>query len=827
MKPLLSYLQAPIVGRVEPFHRLMTRCWMLMRRHDAVLAAALTAMVATLAFFYPALLEKGWHASYTTTGDTWHASLAHFVVARYFVMHGIFSGLDFFTHNGASEYFLRPNFPVYYPLLHLFLPLIKGSDPKSLTHFYVLFLTVHAALSTYFLHRVCARFLKFDYALAAFVAVGYSFSMQIVQGMWFQPLITCAWLLPLCLYAGLAFAERPSLSRLVLASIPAFLAYTAGYFPAAVAVQVFAGLSIVGWSWVSLEPLEPSARLWRAACGVAPALLATCVVLPYYAAAMLFHQHVEIAVSSYTSSLVPVAHELADSAQNILRGVLAAVTFSGPMFEFYVFWGLVPLLIIAFYIYQLPEAEKLAAQEGVQRWNFRLLQACAVLYAFMLLAIMGRDTAFSNIFYYFVPLLSTMHIYQRYMVFAHLFFMLATALMLNDLIQRKPPRRAVKVTLAFMALLVATASQWVGLPVGRSNPIGSAAVAELLFGTLFLVALLMFRRQGIVLTALVLMFAVSLAAGHRYTNDGLAREVKVHERQMALSRPQVISLSGWLKSQSSKPIIKYVDVTPGFHNYISKNMPWLLLEDVKLSGYYGYDPHLGAEVGLRRLMFVTREPSSPDLVMRPDWDWLRKTGAEFVLFEDGHVGNDPKIKDFADMSDGAVYRFQGMNGNAKDENIPANYVLARLKFPPPDGAPVRFDNAYVRVQGEGADTTVSQFATNNGNALVMNVSGTQQATVQYLFWPGRHLRVYLDGQRQEFVVKDGLLTMTVPPGDHRLEIIYRNPLLTIFVVLYALYAALVVAAAGWVGYLNWRRWRPQVVALWGACFALVKGQTMR
>lgn len=764
-----------------------------------VAGALLTALVACTIYFYPALSQAGWETGYVLKNEGLHTFIAGFLIAKFFFLQGSFAGVDFFTHGGASEFFLRPNYPVYYPPLLVLTPLLNPKVPQTLSGLFVGLQFIHAMASIYCCHRLCTRFLKFDSWLASFVAVTFALSPIIARGLWFLPLVICAWLLPVCIYAGLVYADKPRWPTLLLASVPAFLAYTAGYLPAGFATIAISSTALLGWSWRSAPPED-----WRVLAGslrgLAPALLATVVVLPYYLAVWDFHQYTEIKAWDYPSTLQAVADDFSEPARFILRGLTLALTFPGTYYEFAPFWGLVPVLIAILYFAWLPAPGDLTSVARRRGVDTVLLCGCAGAYLGFLLIIFGFDSALANLFYHFVPLLGKMHIYQRYLVFAHFFFAIAVALMLHFVAQ-DTRRGLVKLLALALGGLTVAATQLAGKVVGTADAIDDQTVVELLLAVIFLLAFLNLPRRGIVGVALLLTFLVALNAMYRYTNPKPEYHAAVRGRSMALNPTAAASFSDWLHKRSDQTIIKYIDITPNFHNYLSKNLPWFLLDDVKLSSYYGYDPHLGAAWGLRKKMAYTRLGDNPELIMRPDWDWLRLTGANYVVFEDGHPGNDTKLMEYADLRDGAVYRFQGVNGNSNDQDVTARYVLAPLNFPPPPGDPVRFNNGLFRVQSAGDGPRVTEFTTDYASHISITLDGAQPSQVQYLLWPGRHWQVLLNGQRTEFALQDGLMTVKVAPGKHRLELHYRNNLLTAFMMTYALYSAALLAALGafWFG----------------------------
>src|ERR1700676_2546403 len=131
-------------------------------RKKATLSALVRAVLTTILCFYPSFYAGGKHAAFAFEGDALHALVAQLQLASFYIKHGVFSGIDAFTHNGAAEYFLRPNFPVYQPLVLVCAWFSNASDPLSIARAYAFLLTVHAFLSVFFLHRLCVRFFRVD-----------------------------------------------------------------------------------------------------------------------------------------------------------------------------------------------------------------------------------------------------------------------------------------------------------------------------------------------------------------------------------------------------------------------------------------------------------------------------------------------------------------------------------------------------------------------------------------------------------------------------------------------------------------------------------------
>ncbi len=120
--------------------------------------------------------------------------------------------------------------------------------------------------------------------------------------------------------------------------------------------------------------------------------------------------------------------------------------------------------------------------------------------------------------------------------------------------------------------------------------------------------------------------------------------------------------------------------------------------------------------------------------------------------------------------------------------------MAPLMFEKP--ADERFQNGYVRLISTDPAATVQDFKTNDANKISFTVTTAQPATIQYLFWPNKHLRAFVDGKKASFDRVDELSVVQVPAGTHTVKIIYKNTAMDIFLVLYFGFLGMCVLVIG-------------------------------
>ncbi len=750
--------------------------------------AFITALVGALLFFAPSLVHQG-KIGFVFGGDTWNLITAQFVLSGHYAAQGVFAGVDIFTHGGASEFFLRPNLPIYHPLVLLLSPLAKADNPGQLASLYVIIMFVHAFLGCYFLHRLAMRFLRCDLPLATFIALGGAFSVQMVHALWYLPFAVIGWTMPMAIYAGLHAARAGNYRSLVLASLPVFLIYVAGYVPMALGAIMLSQLSILVYEFYQARDLPRRSRMENTLAAFMPAVLASLIAAPYYLAVAKFHHLSEIA-NRGSDNIFEIAHQLTEVPQNLFRLLASNLAYPGPLYEFSLFWGLVPVLVFILYLNRAGGVPSVRMPK--ERMHYHLMLFSLAIYTLFALAIFGVSSAVSDIFYYFVPILGSMHLYQRYQVLSQLFLIVFTGLMLNEVL-KNPRLGMVKGLAVFVTVLIIAVAQLLHMrqPLWDAPAVNGGLVIELVYALLFLIGIILCERRTVLYLATVLMLLVSLAGVYRYSSDSNLFLASKRQEEVSLNRDEVNAIASYFSQNSPKALIKYVDLIshPGA---VSKNLPWFMLGKVRASSYYGYDWHLAADYRFRDKMPAAGVP----LEMLPDWDWVHHTGADFVIYQTGNLKRDPKLQNYIDSKDSRhVFHL----GNKSD------IVIAPLKFEPPAGEPVVFDNGFVRVQSAGHDFELAQFKTNDAGKMSFTTTSASPARLTYLLWPGSHLQVYIDGKKVTPEEGGDLWSFDVASGQHAFQFVYRNWPLKIFLLFYALYAVAVLLALAGVGMRSFTR----------------------
>jgi len=636
------------------------------------------AAAATMLFYVPALRNGSVDAGFLYGGDVlgfyWPSMVkSHAMLAAF-----DFTGIDISNYNGSGDLFLAANFFAVHPLivLHaLFTP--AAATMRDIGRLLVAMLALHSFLACYFSLKLLTRFFFLEFGTAAVAAVTFAFAVYMLHGHNEPEFVFCASILPWAAYAALAFVERPGPGRLLVACMPVLLGYLGGYMPLGVACLAFAVL-VVAARVILLDDAGRSLAVRAAdfALALVPFVIATVIVAPYLFAVYLFQAQ---SPSAGAPSLFFSAHQLADAPQAVLRLLSSRFPVPGPYYEFSVTWGLAAVTIVALFFTGARTFEVLTSREWL------LLKMAAVVYFATVLATFGEYSAMSDLVYYFVPQVGKMHIYQRFLLPAQLLFGVMLGLMVRSLVVARPAG-AMRVALAFLALATLACAYLVGKHAAIAQDIGinNYIVFELGLAFLLVLALMMPGRHFAYAVTTAVIALPALDVMYDYSHGGHTLQEQQKRQVVALDDSVRAGFLKYLKRFAGRDLVKYVDLTPMWTEGLEtfpKSFPYLVLDEITLSSYTGFNFYLssGGE-------YMRRMPIVGNVQMQPDWNYVAASGADFVVLRE------------ADFRAGVL---GPLMGEVKDEDV---YRLPRgvvaVPFRPAvdrESSPVAFDNGYLRL----------------------------------------------------------------------------------------------------------------------------------
>jgi NedA-like, galactose-binding domain len=600
------------------------------------------SFIVTLFFFWPALKHNSINAGFLYTGDIIGWYLPALAKTQTLIHSFHFTAIDFSAYNGSSDFFLSPNFFAYHPIVVLYCLLVSPSSIhiKELGHFLVLLMAFHTFLASYFSIKLFTRFFSFSFSSAALVATVFAFSDLMVNAMVQPPFFFCATVIPWSAYYSLAYAEKPTLRLFVIACLPIIFGFMGGYIPLGVACIWLSGIIVlIKLIFIDSVLIPFDKRIRSLILAALPYACATLIIGPYLFSVYRFHQETS---SAGVISLFYSAHQLAQLPQSLLKFVSSYFAVPGKFIEFSIAWGFVAIAITAIFLLSQKAADNLDREE----WT--LLKISALIYAITVLATFGDFCAVSDLVYYLIPQVGEMHIYQRFLLPVQLVFAIMIALMMKAVIQVRP-KFAIRFTLAIFAVSTIFVAYIVAYKPLFSQQAGlnNHLILELLIGFIFASALITPGKNFIYFVTIFLLLIMAFTRMYGYSNNVKPFEEQKKRLVLALDNNERARLVSYLKYHfGNKKVVKYVDITPMWGKngveLFPKVFPYFVLNEMRLSSYGGFTFYLSA-----REKYMRRMPIVGDVSMKPDWELVNNSGADFIVARKSDFQNNaltPMIK---------------------------------------------------------------------------------------------------------------------------------------------------------------------------------------
>ncbi|OFW80871.1 MAG: hypothetical protein A2887_02505 [Alphaproteobacteria bacterium RIFCSPLOWO2_01_FULL_40_26] len=734
--------------------------FVLFCKHKMLVVSA----IFTTLFFLESLRKEGADARFALIGDNvilWVPQLIN-VISQFKSLN--FFGVDFYTWGGSSEFFLRPNLIIYNPFIILCAAIpMKYLTPENTIFIMVIMFYIHAFLSCYFLQKLCVRFFKFNYTTAVFVAVGYSFSIYVVRALTFFTFPFYVWLLPVGIYCALSLGEKFSRKNFILSAATFILIYTSGYVTLSMATLILIGIFVTSYHYSYFSYDVAIRKIFTA---LSPAFLATLIVLPFYLAV---HKFFILTNPAGDFGLNGSAHALADSPLFLLRAISHNIHLKdAPVYESTLILGILSITIALVFFINLKK-EKFNSE-----YSFKTFGISLIIFLISVLITFGNSTALSDLFYYLLRPIGGMHIYQRYLMLTNIFVMIAVGAMLQYFTKDIDGLSSVKKVLAIYVTLLAVA-----LCANQSGllALSGSLVFEFIAVLIFLFSLCFFSGKTAQVLAIIVIFFVPLNDMYNYSRD---QQILLSSRagNVILDHANEVKLRNYFESNSTKALSRYIDIVPEFTSYTSKNYPWIYNSNSdsenKISSYLGYEAHIATILSYRDIVKL-RNPTPGAWAFYPDINFLKATGADFIIYDKASPYNDSELLKYID------------NSNPKKIlALKDNIVVAPLKIA--NSVEEKYNNGYIKILSDGEDVDVKNFKTNGANKIQFSTSSNNKISISYLFWPNERIRFYVDNKPVKYELSDeGLMRINLDAGSHEIKIKYKNGALYYFFATYSIF----------------------------------------
>jgi hypothetical protein len=611
--------------------------------------ALLVAFVGTVAYYLPlvggTLPGHAHWAGFALTGDQRVGYFPSFVEGYRRFWHGGLLGIDFLVNDGGSIFAYRPNLMPFYPPFLVSYLLADCSNLKTAIVVYTVIHVLHQFLGLFFSFVFVRKYLGFPSASAALAATvfglttyGSSFTGEAT--FYFQmmllPVAACAlcWLMQTRSWLAAIWVSPVFLTVMLSNYGPTMLA--------SLSMAIMAAL-IAYWMWI--DGPEPR-RLSALTRPLVSLVLAGLVCLPYFFAQIKY----KAIIAPTADDIDPVAHDLALSGHDLINGLSPFMDFHRTHFEEILVWGSLPIFLCIIGLDVL-----IKRKSAIRVRYLRACGASALIYLLVLLPTFGRGLLpAADAFYYLVPFMGRMHIFQRYLGFAQFFFAIAVSALATIAVVYASANA--KRVAAFAGIAI-----WLGVSVALQIwPLPDATAVSEMLVEVFLMAMGSIALAATTPTAALLVISVLIAVvGLKVAYD---IPLATNRIEWWTGEPDPLgaetrSMIDFVKANDGgKALTKIAVASTDIMPYFNRDWPWMVGKEVKLMTYQGYPPHLTNLADYSAHEFGNYGNF--------DVDWLKETGLDFIFWNDAMAAQlQPFTK--AGLQIGPVLTLPGGNHLAK------------------------------------------------------------------------------------------------------------------------------------------------------------------
>lgn len=655
-------------------------------------APFLIAALATLVFHLPALTNASRNAGYMFSGDVLGFYWPSLLKIRWLIAHHDFTAIDYSLFNGSAGFFLTPNLFSVYPVFVLgslcsaFFKVTAADLERLLTWT----IAMNGFAACYFTIKLTVRYLRWDLWRGALAGCFFGFSTYVVSTAGEPQYQMCACMVPCIAYASLRFMETPGKSTFVLATLPVVFALLGGYLPMGLAATGFGLATALFALWYASAHL--SSIRWSSLFRLAlPTLASILITSPLM---LDIHRFLMDSPSATAPGLFFSAHQFADPPQAILRAISFRLVVPGPFHESSATVGMIGLVILAMFFFRKD------ISDGFEKKDVQSILICIGLYSFFVLITYGTFSALSDAFFYFAPQLGKMHVYQRFLMMAHLFLAVAITMTLHGLLRASNSSGRTAMVLA--VILLFTTASLVGWYPDTAQKVGlnNFVVFEVLCLFLFLAFYRTGIRSAVFLAALVLMNVPAMRLMYNWSLEAFNWSSESLTNPVCLDESVQNAIVQFMRSHSKKTAVKYVDLSPlwkddKWEEVFPKSFPYWVEDKIALSSYHGFNYYLSSRQDYMSFMRVgvshplPTPDSPPPMALQPSWDWIEKTGGDYAVIEAAALEKGEVPEYLLDPDSGKL-------------SLPNHLVLVPLRqgyIAPHD---LYFDDGIVRVHRTGA-----------------------------------------------------------------------------------------------------------------------------
>lgn len=564
------------------------------------------------------------HNEYKTfTGDEINLYVPHFFHMHESIRNFVFHTGDYLTANHSTEFMLRPNVPSF-NLIYIASAIFPIDSVTSMYYAITIILFLFMFFSMVYSQLIGLYFFKLNKYYSMLLAILFVFSSQTMLTKAFEPFIFIHLSFPILVFYSLLLKRVDKKSNVYLISLIFTFVYLLGYLP----LSVFAVLSSLIFAIIyNMYICESSVGIKKSFKSflqdnknlLLAFLVGSAVVLPYYLAILIFNK----AASTVPTGLEDVMNTYHLVAYDIFSMLSYGIYQFSKIETHTQYVGLIPIsMLIAYAIFKI---------NSMRSFDTKTVNVSLLIFIFTLFISFGNFFSLSDLFYFFVPALGKMHLPSRFMIISGFFLALAIVIIFKNLLKNKSLYSNYYKVFAFVSTLLVILINF--------KPFVEDVIIvqyinielfgmELLVFSLFVLFFLKYSKVQIIILAGALIFLQNL------TYKNYIAKTNHLEKNIIFNTQEMNNLVSFFDVNSpEKKIIKYLNLSSEITTYVPRNFPWYVQNRIKLSNYYGYEPHL-ASYREYRSMFPFYGTIDFNYVFNKGCDYIIVSNKDFNKYQD-------------------------------------------------------------------------------------------------------------------------------------------------------------------------------------------------
>lgn len=656
-------------------------------------------------------------------------------------------GVDSGSWNGASEFFLRPNLPVAYIWFDLFAALSVIFPPRLM---YILLYFLHMFVGLYFIQKTCIKFFGINSKNAIIAASFLGFLMCLEA--WYISFYFVTALSVVILYSTFEAFYSDTIKNKIILLYCVVLGFTSGY----ITVSCFVVLWVFLLSVCVLFSKKEFKKILRL---VIPYLGGGVIVLVYYLSIYLYIKNV---VQSSTSLADSVYFKL--SLEDIFSFFTSSILVTSSNIEnantFTL--GIITCITLGFSI-----VDKAIMKLDTMKKKFVYFGFIA--YCIVTIWALVDSTALSGILYSIIPVLGKMHLPSRYLMVTLPCLYISIVLLIQaiDWEKYKKGLSIIIFALSFVTITYILLKKC-GVVISFINQ--NHFILEMMLSIAFFTSI-RFSLTGKNIGRLSIIFwSVSILITGITSFYNVER---VYSRTWDIQQGSIVDNSQSIQSidhfiqttkKDEKEVYRIVayDSSEDVPSYLLGNYEWYDYSQYDLCNLTGYELHLCVphdylgKIGGWFNKF--------------DWEYVCNVRTDYFLTDYNIINSNPDFyNSIIDWDKGVADIGNGRIMVALRSFVPS-FISGDTYFVDKTES---FDNGYFYSPDLKANN-ITSFKTNQNTYYSLGVISEKESTIVFLPYPNRFYHYYIDGKEYKAEISNLQSKLTIPGGEHTIEIKYSN-----------------------------------------------------